>query len=182
MTTNGAPGQWPDARAGRGERSAGGRHAGRDRRRSRRGRPAQLRYTASSPETKGGVPTVDIEIPDRPLFKAAEVCSIARVQPYVLKSWEGEFPALGASTNSGARVYRRADLELVIEIRRLLFDEGLTLGAARRKLMNEERPEPGEAVGELVGPEARERLLEVRRGLRSILELLSADRGGRRGG
>ena len=128
------------------------------------------------------MPTVDIEIPDRPLFKAAEVCSIARVQPYVLKSWEGEFPALGASTNSGARVYRRADLELVIEIRRLLFDEGLTLGAARRKLMNEERSEPGEAVGELVGPEARERLLEVRRGLRSILELLSADRGGRRGG
>ena len=148
----------------------------------RRGRPAHLRYTASSPETKGGVPTVDIEIPDRPLFKAAEVCSIARVQPYVLKSWEGEFPALGASTNSGARVYRRADLELVLEIRRLLYDEGLTLGAARRKLANAEQPEPEETVGELVGPETRERLLEVKRGLRSILELLSADREGRRGG
>ena len=127
------------------------------------------------------MPTVDIEIPDRPLFKAAEVCSIARVQPYVLKSWEGEFPTLGASTNSGARVYRRADVELVLEIRRLLFDEGLTLGAARRKLMSAGRPGPDDAVGELVGPEARERLLEVKQGLQSILDLLSADHAARRG-
>ena len=127
------------------------------------------------------MPTVDIEIPDRPLFKAAEVCSIARVQPYVLKSWEGEFPALGASTNSGARVYRRADVELVLEIRRLLFDEGLTLGAARRKLMSAERSGPDEAVGDLVGLEARERLLEVKQGLQSILDLLSADHAARRG-
>ena len=124
--------------------------------------------------------TVDIEIPDRPLFKAAEVCSIAKVQPYVLRSWEGEFPTLGAATNSGARVYRRADVELVLEIRRLLFDEGLTLGAARRKLMNE-RPGEGEAVDETVGPDARERLLEVKQGLQSILDLLSADAAARRG-
>ena len=127
------------------------------------------------------MPTVDIEIPDRQLFKAAEVCSIARVQPYVLKSWEGEFPALGASTTSGARVYRRADVELVLEIRRLLFDEGLTLGAARRKLTREERPDPDPVVGDLFGADARERLLEVKRGLRSILDLLSADSGQGRG-
>lgn len=125
------------------------------------------------------VPTVDVEIPDRPLFKAAEVCSIAGVQPYVLKSWEGEFPALGASTTGGARVYRRADVELVLEIRRLLFDEGLTLGAARRKLASGERPDPGPAARGSIGPDARERLLEVRQGLRSILDLLSAN--GRRG-
>ena len=127
----------------------------------------------------GMAPSGDIEIPDRPLFKAAEVCSIARVQPYVLKSWEGEFPTLGASTTSGARVYRRADVELVLEIRRLLFDEGLTLGAARRKLASEETPEP--EVGGLMEPEVRERLREVRQGLRSILELLSADGAARRG-
>ena len=125
-------------------------------------------------------PTVDIEIPDRPLFKAAEVCSIARVQPYVLKSWEGEFPALGASTTSGARVYRRADVELVIEIRRLLFDEGLTLGAARRKLTQEERAAPDSTTGdELMELHVRERILEVKQGLRSILDMLS-DRANRR--
>lgn len=127
----------------------------------------------------GRAPSAAIEIPDRPLFKAAEVCSIARVQPYVLKSWEGEFPTLGASTTSGSRVYRRADVELVLEIRRLLFDEGLTLGAARRKLTSEERPDPD--LAELVGPDARERLREVKQGLRSILDLLSADGAARRG-
>ena len=129
----------------------------------------------------GRSPTVDIEIPDRPLFKAAEVCSIARVQPYVLKSWEGEFPALGMSTASGARVYRRADVELVIEIRRLLFVEGLTLGAARRRLSSEAQPAPDPVVVELIGLEARERILEVKQGLRSILDLLSADGGPGRG-
>ena len=125
-------------------------------------------------------PSVDVEIPDRPLFKAAEVCSIAGVQPYVLKSWEGEFPALGASTTSGARVYRRADVELVIEIRRLLFEEGLTLGAARRRLISEEPAPPESLVADLIGPDARERILDVKRGLRSILDLLSAEgRSGR---
>lgn len=120
-------------------------------------------------------PSIDIEIPDRSLFKAAEVCSIARVQPYVLKSWEGEFPALGSSTTSGARVYRRADVELVLEIRRLLFEEGLTLGAARRRLVSEAGPEP--AAVESIGLEARERILDVKRGLKSILDLLSAEDG-----
>ena len=127
----------------------------------------------------GRSPSIDIEIPDRSLFKAAEVCSIARVQPYVLKSWEGEFPALGASTTGGARVYRRADVELVLEIRRLLFEEGLTLGAARRRLVSEAGPEP--AAVELIGPDARERILDVKSGLQSILDLLSARDGSERG-
>jgi DNA-binding transcriptional MerR regulator len=120
-------------------------------------------------------PSVDVEIPDRPLFKAAEVCSIAGVQPYVLKSWEGEFPALGASTTSGARVYRRGDIELVLEIRRLLFEEGLTLGAARRRLVSDGPAAPEPVVADLLGPDARERILDVKRGLRSILDLLSAE-------
>ena len=126
-------------------------------------------------------PSVDVEIPDRPLFKAAEVCSIAGVQPYVLKSWEGEFPALGASTTTGARVYRRVDIELVLEIRRLLFEEGLTLGAARRRLISEQPAAPEPIVADLPGPDARERILDVKRGLRSILDLLSADGGSGRG-
>ena len=50
----------------------------------------------------------DLEIPKRALFKASEVCEIASVQPYVLRSWESEFPDLGVSKgNGGPRVYRR---------------------------------------------------------------------------
>ena len=57
--------------------------------------------------------------PKRDLFKAAEVCEVANVQPYVLRSWEAEFPQLGQpSTGGGPRVYRRSDIELVLRINR----------------------------------------------------------------
>src|SRR5579871_653400 len=64
---------------------------------------------------------VAVEIPDRALFKAAEVCELAKVQPYVLRSWEAEFPELGvAKTAGGPRVYRRGDVEQVLRIKHLL--------------------------------------------------------------
>ena len=129
-----------------------------------------------------------VEIPKRSLFKAAEVCEIAQVQPYVLRSWETEFPDLGVSKTAGRqRVYRRIDVEQVLRIKHLLFVEGLTLGAARRKLDEERGPDAvdGGAAGvsavsieELFAHDARERLAEVKRGLRSILEMLSANGGG----
>ena len=58
--------------------------------------------------------SVQVEIPKRALFKAVEVCELLKVQPYVLRSWEAEFPDLGiAKTAGGVRVYRRADVEQV---------------------------------------------------------------------
>ncbi len=82
----------------------------------------------------------DVTIPDRPAFKAAEVCEIAKVQPYVLRSWESEFPDLGvARTPGGPRVYRKADVERVLRIRHLVFGEGLTLAGVRRRLDTEAR-------------------------------------------
>ena len=69
-----------------------------------------------------------IEIPNRALFKASEVCDLIKVQPYVLRSWEAEFPELGVSKAAGGpRVYRRADVEQVARIKHLLLVEGLTL-------------------------------------------------------
>src|SRR5215217_8012362 len=79
-----------------------------------------------------------IEIPNRPLFRQPEVCEIARIQAYVLRSWEAEFPDLGvAKTAGGPRVYRRADVERVLKLKHLLFVEGLTLAGARRRLADE---------------------------------------------
>jgi DNA-binding transcriptional MerR regulator len=79
------------------------------------------------------MPTVDpVEIPNRSLFRQPEVCEIAKVQPYVLRSWEAEFPDLGvAKTEGGPRVYRRADVERVLRLKHLLYVEGLTLAGAR---------------------------------------------------
>jgi DNA-binding transcriptional MerR regulator len=104
------------------------------------------------------------------------VCEIAQVQPYVLRTWEAEFPDLGVSkTEGGPRVYRRADLEFVLRIKHLLFVEGLTLAGARKKLLDQQ---PGghtasEALDELLGSDARERIMLVKRGLKEIAVLLS---------
>ena len=81
-------------------------------------------------------------IPDKPAFKAGEVCELAQIQPYVLRSWESEFPDLGLSkTPGGPRIYRRVDVERVLRIRDLVFTEGLTLAGVRRRF-EAEKPEP----------------------------------------
>lgn len=121
-----------------------------------------------------------VEIPKRALFKAAEVCELAKVQPYVLRSWESEFPELGVAKNAGApRVYRRSDVEQVLKIKHLLLVEGLTLAGARRKLDDQTAPVAADdpAIDELMGQNARERLTAVKRGLQSILELLTSTTG-----
>jgi DNA-binding transcriptional MerR regulator len=119
--------------------------------------------------------SVPVDIPHRALFKAAEVCDLLRVQPYVLRSWEAEFPSLGiAKAAGGPRVYRRADVEQVVRIRHLLLVEGLTLAGARRRLEEELTPVAPDApeIDELIGRNARERLTELKRGLRSLFEML----------
>jgi DNA-binding transcriptional MerR regulator len=121
-----------------------------------------------------------VEIPDRPLFKAAEVCELARVQPYVLRSWELEFPGLGvAKVPGGPRVYRRVDVEQVLRIRQLVYGEGLTLSGARRRMEEDAGGGASElpTVADLLGDDARRRLSEVKRGLRSLHEMLLATPG-----
>ena len=128
----------------------------------------------------GGAPlmsgVITVEIPNRSLFRQPEVCEIAQVQPYVLRSWEAEFPDLGvAKTEGGPRVYRRADLEFVLRIKHLLFVDGLTVAGARRKLQDEAQGPTGEAsdLDDLLSSDARERILSVRQALRELSALLA---------
>lgn len=120
-----------------------------------------------------------VDIPNRSLFRQPEVCELAQVQPYVLRSWEAEFPDLGVTKTEGApRVYRRVDLEFVLRIKHLLFVEGLTLAGARRKLMEEQPSAETDRAGfqelnALLGRDARERILQVKRGLREIATMLA---------
>jgi len=122
----------------------------------------------ASPET--------VQIPNRSLFRQPEVCEIAQVQPYVLRSWEAEFPDLGVAKTQGApRVYRRADVERVLRIKHLLFVEGLTLAGVRRKMLDEQPAPAAESstLDELLSSDARERLLTVRRTLRELSAMLA---------
>jgi DNA-binding transcriptional MerR regulator len=118
--------------------------------------------------------------PKRELFKAAEVCEMSQVQPYVLRSWEAEFPRLGqVPSGGGPRLYRRADVQLVLRIKQLVFEEGLTLAGARRRLEEPETP-PDEVsepivMEDMLGAQSRERLRRVREGLQSILQMLTRD-------
>ena len=114
------------------------------------------------------------------LYRAQEVCDLAQVQPYVLRSWEKEFPGIGVQkSDDSPRLYRQADVDQVLLIKRLVFNEGLTLSGARRKLEDSAPRTSAEVdhdvaeVLDALASDARTRIAYVRDGLRSILQLLS---------
>jgi DNA-binding transcriptional MerR regulator len=126
----------------------------------------------------------DKKIPNKLFFKIGEVCEITDTQPYVLRYWESEFPALAPAKNSsGQRIYRRRDIETVLRIKQLLYEEGFTIAGAKKKLEAEmagravtpmpsgestpSAPTPDPASSERVNA-----LRQVREQLREILTLL----------
>jgi|SwirhirootsSR3_FD_contig_61_7166186_length_872_multi_6_in_0_out_0_1 DNA-binding transcriptional MerR regulator len=126
------------------------------------------------------------ESPKRGWLKAAEVCELAQVQPYVLRTWEMEFSDLGVvKSPGGPRVYRRTDLDRVLRIKQLVFGDGLTLAGARRKIEEEragsdELPfddEPEATSGAKLSADTRRRIVKVRDELRGLLAMLSRPRG-----
>ena len=126
------------------------------------------------------------EIPNRAAFKAAEVCSITGIQPYVLRTWEAEFPDLGvAGSGQGPRVYRKSDVERVLKLKHLILVEGLTLAGARRKITEAEgraeEPDAEALLPALLSDEVKAGIREIRRGLESLLQMLSAEPRGRDG-
>jgi DNA-binding transcriptional MerR regulator len=122
---------------------------------------------------------MSVEIPNRSVFRAQDVCELVGVQPYVLRTWEAEFPDLGvAKAANGPRLYRRGDVERVLRIKHLLFVDGLTIAGARRRLSEEGLTEPvpapsDEDVAVLVNEDVRQQIRDVRRGLQWILGVLS---------
>ncbi|MCC7007446.1 MAG: MerR family transcriptional regulator [Acidobacteria bacterium] len=124
-----------------------------------------------------------VEIPNRPVFRAQEVCELAGLQPYVLRTWEAEFPDLGVSkTSQGPRLYRRGDVERVLLIKRLLFVDGLTLAGARRRMAEEgllpqAAPDADADMSALADEALRQELQQVRRDLHWMLNVLSGGAG-----
>ena len=74
-------------------------------------------------------------IPEQALFRIGDVSRLTGIKAFVLRYWETEFPMLQpVKSPSGHRLYRREDVQTVLEIRRLLYDEGFTIAGARRHL------------------------------------------------
>ena len=83
------------------------------------------------------------EIPDKLYFRIGEVARLAGIKPYVLRFWESEFSGLGPKkSGTGHRLYRRKDVELVLEIKRLLYERRYTIEGARKVLEAKPRREP----------------------------------------
>ena len=75
------------------------------------------------------------EIPEKLYYPIREVAQITGVEPYVLRFWEKEFPAIRPPKGgTGHRRYRRKDIETILEIKRLLYDQGFTIAGARTQL------------------------------------------------
>jgi DNA-binding transcriptional MerR regulator len=119
------------------------------------------------------------KIPNKLFFKIGEVCEITDTQPYVLRYWESEFPMLAPAKNSsGQRIYRRRDIETVLRIKQLLYEEGFTIAGAKKRIEAEaggKGTTPSPTSPEAAPPvdeHLRSTLIEVRDGLREILTVL----------
>ena len=118
--------------------------------------------------------TAEVVIPERLYFRIGEVASLCRLPAYVLRFWETEFPQLKpVKSSTGQRMYRRKDVESVLRIKTLLYEQGFTIAGARQHLRAEIKADKKQAP--LPFPAASSaNLKHVRQGLREILTLLSA--------
>jgi DNA-binding transcriptional MerR regulator len=149
----------------------------------------------STPENAAdlGAVVAATEIPDKLYFRIGDVARLAGIKPYVLRFWETEFPVLGPKkSGTGHRLYRRKDVEMVLEIKRLLYEQRFTIEGARKFL--EARPKtdgaasakpakrrsakaaaavaPAKGQVDLFGSGSSEMLDTVRTELREIVRLL----------
>lgn len=115
-----------------------------------------------------------VEIPDKLFFKIGEVARLTGTKPHVLRYWESEFKSLRPEKGtSGQRTYRKRDIELILQIKKLLYEQNFTIAGAKKVLARQretrETEEPGRE--ELLGT-----LKEVEEGLREVLSLLDSSR------
>jgi DNA-binding transcriptional MerR regulator len=132
-------------------------------------------------------PVTPQEIPDKLYFRIGEVARLAGIKPYVLRFWETEFPSLGPKkSGTGHRLYRRKEVEMALEIKRLLYEKRFTIEGARKFLETRGKTEPARSAkaakpakkvqAELfsAAPSAADESLlkDIRKELRAIAEML----------
>lgn len=115
-------------------------------------------------------------------YKIGEVCRMADLQPYVLRYWETEFPALAPTKSGGGqRTYSQREIDIILRIKQLLYSEGFTIAGAKKKLDGElnaglELISVGESAGQVqpsVSPPVDRKVIQrIRKELDEILEIL----------
>lgn len=119
----------------------------------------------------------EVVIPDKLYFRIGEVARLCRLPAYVLRFWETEFHQLKpVKSSTGQRMYRQHDVETALEIRRLLYQEGLTIPGARQHFLAERKATRNQTALPFSTQRDHEGLRRVRHGLKEILSLLSKPR------
>jgi DNA-binding transcriptional MerR regulator len=120
----------------------------------------------------------EIFIPDKLYFRIGEVASLCHLPAYVLRFWESEFPQLKpVKSSTGQRMYRKRDVESVLHIKQLLYEQGFTISGARQQLRAETKSDKSQGAIPFPANSAAE-IQHIRQGLREILNLLSTRKTG----
>jgi DNA-binding transcriptional MerR regulator len=120
----------------------------------------------------------EIFIPDKLYFRIGEVATLCRLPAYVLRFWESEFPQLKpVKSSTGQRMYRKRDVESVLRIKQLLYEQGFTISGARQQLRSDNKPDKTQSTIPFPAQSSSE-IQQIRQGLREILNLLSARKTG----
>ena len=118
----------------------------------------------------------EIIVPDKLYFRIGEVARLCRLPAYVLRFWETEFPQLKpVKSSTGQRMYRRRDVENVIRIKQLLYEDGFTIAGARSQLKDDGKAEKKQTALPFPAKSAAE-LRHLRHELQEILQLLTTRR------
>ena len=119
------------------------------------------------------------EASEKRLYKIGEVCRMADVQPYVLRYWETEFPALAPNKSGGGqRMYTQREIDIILRIKQLLYSEGFTIAGAKKKLETEGAEGVAASIPEPPPMRAKSKdatkkaLLQVKKELTEILRML----------
>lgn len=116
-------------------------------------------------------------IPDKLYFRIGEVAKLCKLPAYVLRFWESEFPQLKpVKSSTGQRMYRQRDVESVLRIKKLLYQEGFTIAGARQHLKAESKPAKLQSGLPFPKHGRKDGLKKVRQGLQEILVLLKKKR------
>ena len=106
------------------------------------------------------------ELPDKLYFKVGEVSTIVEVAPYVLRFWETQFPRIKPKrTTTGQRLYSKNDVELILTIKKLLYEDKFTIQGARKYLKSNKSQAADLSIADT--------LLEIREELKKILDILN---------
>jgi DNA-binding transcriptional MerR regulator len=112
-------------------------------------------------------------LPDKLYFKIGEASRIVGVKPYVLRYWETEFNVRPGKTKSKHRIYRKRDVELLLEIKRLLYDERYTIEGARKRLKELQKENKDQLDLPLEERAYRALLIKIRKDLQSLYKSLT---------